>query len=614
MGDEEASTSSPPDSQTQPHELAAAECGLESVKRKLCRLVASSLSATVPGLDVEPMLEVSKAGFGDYQCNNAMSLFSSLRGSSDKNFQNPRAIGQAILNNLPPSDIVESTSVAGPGYVNIVISSDWIAQRIQHMLIYGIKTWAPTLPIKRAVVDFSSPNIAKEMHVGHLRSTIIGDTIARMFEFANIEVLRRNHVGDWGTQFGMLIEFLFEQFPNWEEVGNQAIGDLQSFYKASKQKFDNKESDFKVKAQQAVVRLQQGEERYRAAWKKICQISRNEFESVYKRLGVELEEKGESFYNPYILPVLEELTNKGLVTEDKGAQIILIEGQSALIVVKTDGGFNYASTDLAALWYRINVEKAELIVYLTDVGQKLHFHKLFSAASMAGWLPYQNDQCYPKTSHVGFGLVLGLDGKRFRTRCTEVVRLVDLLDEAKSQCKAQLIERLTENGKIADWTNDKLDRTSEAIGLGAVKYADLKNNRLTNYTFSFEKMLSDKGNTAVYLQYAHARICSIIQKASKDIDDLTTKASITFIHADERALGLHIIRFQEVLEQACTDLLPHYLCDYLYSLSEAFSKFYTSCQVVGSPEETSRLLLCQATAVVMRQCFNLLGITPVYRL
>ncbi|CAO2199115.1 unnamed protein product [Urochloa humidicola] len=535
MGDDEASTSSPPDFQTQPQELAAAEHELESVKRKLCRLVASSLSATVPGLDVEPMLEVSKAGFGDYQCNNAMSLFSSLRGSSDTNFQNPRAIGQAILNNLPPSDIVESTSVAGPGYVNIVISSDWIAQRIKHMLTYGIKTWAPTLPIKRAVVDFSSPNIAKEMHVGHLRSTIIGDTVARMFEFANIEVLRRNHVGDWGTQFGMLIEFLFEQFPNWEEVGNQAIRDLQSFYKASKEQFDKK-SDFKVKAQQAVVRLQQGEERYRAAWKKICQISRNEFESAYKRLGVKLEEKGESFYNPYIPPVLEELTNKGLVMEDKGAQIISIEGQSALIVVKSDGGFNYASTDLAALWYRLNVENAELIVYLTDVGQKLHFHKLFSAASMAGWLPDQNEQRYPKTSHVGFGLVLGLDGKRFRTRCTEVVRLVDLLDEAKSQCKAQLIERLTESGKIADWTNDELDRTSEAIGLGAVKYADLKNNRLTNCTFSFEKMLSDKGNTAVYLQYAHARICSIIQKASKDIDELTTKASTTFVHADERAL------------------------------------------------------------------------------
>jgi len=519
------------------------------------------------------------------------------------------------LNNLPSSDIVESTSVAGPGYVNIVISSDWIAKMIQDMLIYGIKTWAPTMPVNRVIVDFSSPNIAKEMHVGHIRSTIIGDALARMLEFANVEVLRRNHVGDWGTQFGMLIEFLFEQFPNWKEVGNQAIEDLQSFYKASKIKFDDESSGFKAKAKQAVVRLQQGEDRYRAAWEKICQISRNEFDSVYKRLGVELEEKGESFYNPYIPPVLEELTNKGLITKSEGAQVISIAGQkSPLIVVKRDGGFNYASTDLAALWYRLNVERAEWIVYVTDVGQKQHFHKFFSAASMAGWLPDQNEKEYPKTTHVGFGLVLGLDGKRFRTRCSEVVRLVDLLDEAKSRCKEELIGRLTENGKIADWTVDELDTTSEAIGLGAVKYADLKNNRLTDYTFSFDKMLSDKGNTAVYLQYAHARICSIIRKANKDIEELKTKASITFVHADERALGLHVIRFQEVVEQACADLLPHYLCDYLYSLSEAFSKFYASCQVVGSPEEASRLLLCHATAVVMRQCFNLLGITPVYKL
>ncbi|TVU21740.1 hypothetical protein EJB05_31397 [Eragrostis curvula] len=570
---------------------AAAEHGVESVKRQLCRLVTSSLSATAPGVDAEPMLEVSRPGFGDYQCNNAMSLFARIRGTGTT-YQNPVAVGQAIANNLPPSDIVESTSVAGPGYVNIVISSDWIAERIQNMLIHGVKTWAPKLLVKRALLDFSSPNIAKEMHVGHIRSTIIGDTLARMFEFANVEVLRRNHVGDWGTQFGMLIQFLFEKFPNWEEVGNQAIGDLQSFYKASKTKFDEDEG-FKGRAQQAVVRLQQGEDRYRAAWKNICQISRNEFDLVYKRLGVELEEKGESFYNPYIPPVLEEFTAK---------------------VVKKDGGFNYASTDLAALWYRLNVEKAEWIIYVTDVGQQQHFHKFFSAASMAGWLPDQNGKRYPKTSHVGFGLVLGPDGKRFRTRASEVVRLVDLLDEAESRCKAELKKRLTENGKIADWTDYELEKTSEIIGLGAVKYADLKNNRLTDYTFSFEQMLSDKGNTAVYLQYAHARICSIIRKAGKDIEKLKMSGSITCIHSDERTLGLHLIRFQEVVEQACTDLFPHYLCDYLYNLSEAFSKFYTNCPVIGSPEETSRLLLCEATAVVMRHCFYMLGITPVYKL
>ncbi|KAL6847961.1 hypothetical protein ACP4OV_022089 [Aristida adscensionis] len=583
MGDDAASASCPADSQTQTDESTAAGHGVESVKRELCRLVASSLSATAPGLDVEPMLEVSKPSNGDYQCNNAMSLFSRI-GGPGTNFQNPKQIGQAIANNLPPSTIIESKCVAGPGYVNMVISNDWIAEGYSTCL--SMVSNHGHQPCRLRGHDFSSPNIAKEMHVGHVRSTIIGDTLARMFEYASVEVLRRNHVGDGGTQFGMLIEFLFEKFPDWGEVGNQTIGDLQTLYKASKERFDDEESDFKDRARQAVVQLQ-----------------------------------GESFYNPYIPPILEELTKKGLITESDSARVIFIEGQkNPLIVVKSDGGFNYASTDLAALWYRLNVEKAECVIYVTDVGQQDHFQKIFSAASMAGWLQDEKENRYPKTNHVGFGLVLGLDGKRFRTRCTEVVRLVDLLDEAKSQCKTELIQRLSEKGKIADWTDEELDKTSEAIGFGAVKYADLKNNRLTDYTFSFERMLSDKGNTAVYLQYAHARICSIIRKANKDIEELKERGAIAFVDAEgrerpeERALGLHLIRFQEVVEAACNDLFPHYLCDYLYGLSEAFSKFYVKCPVIGGPEETSRLLLCEATAVVMRQCFHLLGITPVYKL
>ncbi|KAK4429383.1 Arginine--tRNA ligase, chloroplastic/mitochondrial [Sesamum alatum] len=561
-----------------------------SLKQQLAKLFEESLRVTVP------------------EDNNAMGLWSKVKGKSTQ-FRGPQPIGQAIMKNLPASEMVDSCSIAGPGFVNVVLSRQWIAKSIQKMLVDGIETWAPKLPVKRAVVDFSSPNIAKEMHVGHLRSTIIGDTLARMLEYSNVEVLRRNHVGDWGTQFGMLIEFLFEKFPSGEVVSDQAIGDLETFYKASKQRFDS-DPAFKERAQRAVVSLQAGEEKYRKAWAHICEISRKGYQKVYQRLGVHLEEKGESFYNPYIPGALELLSKKGLIEESEGARVIFIEGKNIpLIVVKKDGGYNYASTDLAALWYRLNEEKAEWIIYVTDVGQREHFEMFFTAAKRAGWLPAEDNK-YPKASHVGFGLVLGEDGKRFRTRSTETVKLVDLLDEAKSKCKAALIER----GKAKDWTEEELEKTAEAVGYGAVKYADLKNNRTTNYTFSFDQMLNDKGNTAVYLLYAHARICSIIRKSGKDIEELKKTGTLDLVHPDERMLGLHLLQFAEIVEEACTNLLPNVLCEYLYNLSEDFTRFYTNCQVVGSAEETSRLLLCEATAVVMRKCFHLLGITPVYKI
>ncbi|XP_017219157.1 arginine--tRNA ligase, chloroplastic/mitochondrial isoform X2 [Daucus carota subsp. sativus] len=580
-----------------------------SPKQQLEKLFKASIRVTVPDLpDVEPLIAACNPRFGDYQCNNAMSLWTTIKGKGTE-FKGPQPVGQALKNNLPTSEMVESLSIAGPGFVNVVLSKQWIAKSIHKMLTDGVETWAPKLSVKRAIVDFSSPNIAKEMHVGHLRSTIIGDTLARMLEFSNVEVLRRNHVGDWGTQFGMLIEFLFEKFPDWENANDQAIGDLEVFYKASKQRFDS-DSAFKERAQQAVVSLQGGDEKYRKAWKQICEISRKGFEKVYKRLGVHLEEKGESFYNPFIPMVLGLLNEKGLVEESEGARVIFIEGKKIpLIVVKRDGGFNYASTDLTALWYRLNEEKAEWIIYVTDVGQQEHFDMVFTAAKRAGWLPTE-DSKYPKTNHVGFGLVLGEDGKRFRTRSTEVVKLVDLLDEAKIRCRDALIER----GRGTDWTKEELEQTAEAVGYGAVKYADLKNNRLTNYTFNFDQMLNDKGNTAVYLLYAHARICSIIRKSGKDMEELKKVGKIELIEDAERVLGLHLLQFAEIVEEACIKLLPNVLCEYLYGLSEDFTGFYSTCQVVGSAEETSRLLLCEATAVVMRKCFHLLGITPVYKI
>ncbi|KAL0726973.1 hypothetical protein Bca4012_023066 [Brassica carinata] len=590
--------------------MAASQEFTGNLIREVEKLFDASLKLTVPdGTSVDTEVAASLPGKpGDYQCNNAMGLWSVIKGKGTQ-FRGPPAVGQAISKNLPASEMVETCSVAGPGFVNLVLSSKWMAKSIEKMLIDGIDTWAPTLPVKRAVVDFSSPNIAKEMHVGHLRSTIIGDTLARMLEYSKVEVLRRNHVGDWGTQFGMLIEYLFEKFPDTESVTETAIGDLQTFYKQSKLKFDL-DDDFKEKAQKAVVRLQGGDPIYRKAWAKICEISRTEFAKVYQRLKVELEEKGESFYNPYIANVIGELDSKGLIEESEGARVIFLEGFNIpLMVVKSDGGFNYASTDLTALWYRLNEEKAEWIVYVTDVGQQQHFNMFFKAARKAGWLP-DSDKTYPRVDHVGFGLVLGDDGKRFRTRSSDVVRLVDLLDEAKTRSKTALIER----GKDKEWTPEELDQTAEAVGYGAVKYADLKNNRLTNYTFNFDQMLSDKGNTAVYLLYAHARICSIIRKSGKNIDELKKTEKLALDHPEERALGLHLLRFAETVEEACSNLLPNVLCHYLYDLSERYTSFYSIHQVIGSPEEASRLLLCEATAVVMRKCFHLLGITPVYKI
>ncbi|RHN63306.1 putative arginine--tRNA ligase [Medicago truncatula] len=446
-----------------------------SVKKQLAELFRESLKATVPSEpDVVPLVEACVANkngvkHADYQCNNAMSLFPIIKEKQPE-FRNPRSLGEGIAKNLPPSEMVESCFVAGSGYVNIVLSKKWIAQSLQKMLTSGIHSWAPRLPVKRILVDFSSPNIAKEMHVGHLRSTIIGDTIARMLEFCQPECLiRRNHIGDWGTQ---------------------------EFYKTSKSKYDS-DPDFKTKARQSVVKLQRGDPKYREAWHKICEVSRAEYNKVYRRLGVHLEEKPESFYNPYIPPTLKKLEKLGLIEDSDGARVIFVEGvDRPLIARKSDGGYNYFSTDLASLWYRLNIEKIDWNIYVTDVGQWQHFDMLFKAFRRAGcrdgsinvgvgvvswtnisnlfknlfkytpcrWLPKDANE-YPICTHVGFGLVCGDDGKRFRSRSSETVRLVDLLDEAKSRCKDTLLERDNAKG----WTEEEIDKTAEAIGYGAVK-------------------------------------------------------------------------------------------------------------------------------------------------
>ncbi|CAL9229494.1 unnamed protein product [Arabidopsis halleri] len=581
-----------------------------NLKRELKKLFLLALGIKPDDALAEEFSLVASKGpnrkVGDYQCNHIMHKLAPKPSQSDFT----RLIGQLIVSNFPASEMVKSCSVTGCGFINVVISSDYTAKSIENMLINGIDTWAPTLPVKRAVVDFYSPNIAKQLHVGHLRSPIIGDTIARLLEYSKVQVLRRNHVGDWGTHLGMIIEYLFEDFPGLPNDAVITIEYIEALYLKSKAKFEE-DPVFKEKAKRALVCLQSGSPVYVKAWAKICEISRTESNKVTQRLQVELGEKGQSFYKPYISNMIEELTIKGLVQEIDGSRVISIQDlKTPLMLVKRDGGFTYSTTDMAALWYRLNEEKAEWIIYVTDVGQHEHFDKIFKAARKAGWLP-ANDTTYPRASHVGFGVVLEGNGKRFRShRYCPTVCLVQLLEVAKTCSKTALIER----GEGKEWTPKELDLTAEAIGYSMVKFADLKNNRLSSYTFSYDQMLCDKGKTAVYLHYAHARICSIIRKSGKDIDELKKAGKLALDHADERALGLHLLRFSETVEEACTKLLPHVVCEYLYGLSEQCSKFYHNCQVIGSAEETSRLLLCEATGIVMRKCFHLLGITPVYKL
>lgn len=579
---------------------AGAACG--SMRQQLAAAFQTAIDTAFPAMAGEPAIVVAcnQPKFGDYQCNNAMALHGKMKGKPDAP-KAPRMVAEAVLAQLPDTGMVAETSLAGPGFINIRLSKEFLADRLTNMLRDGIASWAPRgFAGKRVVVDFSSPNVAKEMHVGHLRSTIIGDTIARALEFCGADVLRLNHIGDWGTQFGMLIQYMAEKRPGGLNAAtDEDVADLQVLYRAAKARFDEEE-DFKTRAREAVTQLQGGNPEYHQAWQRICDASRQEFQKIYDRLGVTLSERGESFYNPMLKPVVDDLMERGVAEESDGAKCVFVEGaQIPLIVQKSDGGFGYASTDMAAVKHRIHEEKADWIIYVTDMGQATHFDLVFAAAKKAGYLPEDRTV---RIDHVGFGLVLGEDGKKFRSRSGDVVRLVELLDEAKSRIVTTVKERRP------DATEEDIEEASMAMGYGAVKYADLKNHRTTNYKFSYDDMLSMNGNTAVYQLYAHARITSIVRKSGRDMEELAQTARVQLAHEKEVALALHIARFSEAVEDMLEDLLPHRITEYLYDLSAVFNQFYTECQVVGSPEEESRLLLCEATARTMRACFHLLGI------
>ncbi|NEQ54139.1 MAG: arginine--tRNA ligase, partial [Leptolyngbya sp. SIO3F4] len=455
------------------------------------RLQTALVNAFGPDLEgTDPILvPTNNPKFGDYQANVAMSLAKRLK---DK----PRAIATKIVENLTIDDLCETPQIAGPGFINLKFKTEYLQTQLK-AIYTDERLGVPTAdPIQRTIVDFSSPNIAKEMHVGHLRSTIIGESIARTLEFLGHDVLRLNHVGDWGTQFGMLITHLRDVCPEAiTESSSVDIGDLVEFYKQAKKRFDDDE-DFKATSREAVVDLQSGEENARKAWQLLCEQSRKEFQKIYDRLDITIQERGESFYNPLLEDVVKDLKSLDLLEENQGAQVVFLEGftnkdgnPQPLIIQKSDGGFNYATTDLAAIRQRTIDEKAQRIIYITDAGQANHFAQVFQVAGRAHWIPDEVELV-----HVPFGLVKGEDGKKLKTRSGETVKLKSLLDEAVTQAEQDLQTRITEEKR--DESEAFIQEVSTAVGISAVKYADLSQNRTSDYIFSFDKMLALQGNTA----------------------------------------------------------------------------------------------------------------------
>lgn len=478
----------------------------------------------------------------------------------------------------------------------------------------SIKIEESTFKNKKVLVDFSSPNIAKEMHVGHLRSTIIGESICRILEYLECDVMRINHVGDWGTQFGMLIAKLKEDFPNFL-IDTPQLGDLEKFYVEAKSKFkDENNVEFRKKSHQNTVLLQSGDEETVKAWKFICEASRAEFNKIYKRLDIKLTECGESFYNEVIRKLIPELEEKGVLELHEGAKIMRLDGiKVPLLVVKSDGGFNYDTTDLAAVHYRLKDLKRDWVIYVIGSEQKDHMKAIFQAAKQLG---IHTDKT--RLDHVSFGHVLDKTGKKFSTSDGNLIKLVDLLDEARDRSKTEIINRSNEN-KIV-YSEEEIQSNSENIGYSSVKYYDLKQTRESNYKFDYDLILDPKGNTAVYLFYNYVRINSLKRKAnmsSEDILNLAKKHSIKISHEKERALLLTLITFQEVIEDVLQNLMLNKLAEYLYNVSIKFSEFFDECRILDpeNPElQISRLMITELTKITMKQSFDLLGLTPVNRI
>jgi arginyl-tRNA synthetase len=557
--------------------------------------------------DVDPRL--MRSDRADWQVNGLLAL-AKARG------ENPRELAGRVVAAIPADGVVEACEVSGPGFVNVTVADAAITSQVARRLEDARLGVAAFRAGHTTVIDYSQPNIAKEMHVGHLRSIVIGDALARVLDFGGDRVVRQNHIGDWGTQFGMLIQDLRErpdQHAAPTEDGNAAMSWLDHLYRDARARFDG-DAGFAERARGRVVALQAGDPDTLAAWGEIVDRSRQYFAAVYDRLGVLLVDDdavGESFYNPDLPAVCTELERLGVAVRDRGALCVFFDDVTGpdgepvpLIVQKRDGGFNYATTDLAAIRHRVGALGADRILYVVDARQALHLRMVFETARRAGWLPDRVD-----ARHLPFGTVLGPDGRPFKTRAGDTVRLVDLLDQAVEQAAAVVAD------KNPDLAGDELAERARQVGIGAVKYADLSTSRTRDYRFDVDRMISLTGDTGVYLQYAHARVRSLLRRAG---DDATPGAHPDLaLEPAERSLGLHLDAFGDTLAEVADSCEPHRLAGYLHELATGFTTFYEQCPVLaaGTPAAVeNRLLYCHATAATLRCGMGLLGIEAPDRL
>ncbi|MDN3640519.1 arginine--tRNA ligase [Simiduia curdlanivorans] len=559
---------------------------------------AAMLAAGIPAGANASVAPSKKAGFGDYQINGAMAAAKQLK-------TNPRELAARIVEYLDLTDIATKVEVAGPGFINIDLNPAWLSDQVTHLLHDARLALDKVAEPLKVVIDYSAPNLAKEMHVGHIRSTIIGDSLARLLEFQGHKVIRQNHVGDWGTQFGMLIAELEEHLAG-NESANIALKDLEKFYQQSKQHFDQDEN-FAQKARDYVVKLQGGDARILELWQEFKSISLAHGEENYRKLNVTLTPKdvmGESAYNDDLPVLVADLVNKGIAVEDQGAKVAFLDemkdkegNPSVVIIQKQGGGFLYATTDLAAMRHRVNTLGANRIMYFIDARQSLHMQQVFTLGRKAG---YAGDAV--SLEHHAFGTMMGTDGKPFKTRSGGTVKLAELLDEAVERATKVVAEKNTE------LSSQEVSEIGRKVGIGAVKYADLSKTRTNDYVFNWDAMLAFEGNTGPYLQYAYTRIQSIFRKAG----GLPTTAVISLETEQEKALALRLLQLAEAFEQMSTEALPHVLCNYLYELASLYMSFYEACPMLkeGIDEQVknSRLMLSQATAKTLALGLDMLGI------